>query len=334
MTVVDTARAHQAERADVAAAAVERAFALWSTLEVARLSESFDDGVGDRLFVQVSVAQLTAASSADPFVSLALADQGASTAAVGVTVPRALAGVASDGRDLTSLLYQPVITAKRQIAGGLSPAAAFEVGRAELGMIVGTQVADAGRVADAVATVARPAATGYVRVLSPPSCGRCAVLAGRVYRSNADFLRHPRCDCTSAPAVGGAADAVRTDPKAYFESLSGAEQDRYFTSAGARAIREGADVGQVVNARRGASGLSSAGRLTAAERAALDGPGPRRLGRVDAYGREVFITREGARPGGRGAARSPRLMPESIFEIAGDDRAEAQRLLRQFGYIT
>lgn len=31
---------------------------------------------------------------------------------------------------------------------------------------------------------------------------------------------------------------------------------------------------------------------------------------------------------------SSRVMPESIYQIAGDDREEAIRLLRRFGYIT
>lgn len=158
------------------------------------------------------------------------------------------------------------------------------------------------------------------------------------------------------PAGEDTADDIRTDPRKWFDSLSEAEQNRQFTVAGAQAIRDGANISQVVNARRGAYGLTPAGaRITAAEARALRGGRDRgRLEAVDVYGRQLFITTEGVttrgvagvrlgaketgvkRPsGGRyRSARPPRLMPESIYQIAGDDRAEALRLLKRFGYIT
>lgn len=126
-----------------------------------------------------------------------------------------------------------------------------------------------------------------------------------------------------------------------------------FTKAGAEAIRLGADIGQVVNARRGAAGLAPAGaRLTADEGRALRGG--REAGRLetrDVFGRDLFITTEGTttrgvagvrlgakvdgvKAGGRyRSARAPRLMPESILQIAGRDRDEAVRLLKRFGFI-
>jgi hypothetical protein len=147
---------------------------------------------------------------------------------------------------------------------------------------------------------------------------------------------------------------LRTDPAAYFRSLSAAEQNRVFTNAGAEAVRAGADIGQVVNARRGARGLAPAGaRLTDAEAQMLRGGLVRgRLQSVDVAGQQVFVTTEGTTRRGlagqrlgakqtgtkqQGAryrsARTPRLMPESLMQIAGDDRAELVRLLRRFGYI-
>jgi hypothetical protein len=162
-------------------------------------------------------------------------------------------------------------------------------------------------------------------------------------------------DCVHIPAVENSADDLRTNPKAYFDSLSVEDQGRYFTVSGARAIRDGADIGQVVNARRGASGLSQPGRLTLAEQRMLRGGRERgRLQRVDVYGRQVYVTTEGTtRRGVAGqrlgawsedavkregqryrSARTPRLMPDAVYDLAGDDRAEAARLLRRFGYIT
>lgn len=172
---------------------------------------------------------------------------------------------------------------------------------------------------------------------------------------SANSLIVSNCDCVHVPAREDTADDVRTDPKAYFRSLSVDEQDRVFTKAGAEAIRLGADIGQVVNARRGARGLLTAGaRVTGDEARMLRGGRDRgRLEAVDVYGHLLFITSEGVttrgvagvrlgakqtgekQAGGRyRSAKTPRLMPESILAIAGQDRAEAVRLLRRFGYLT
>lgn len=135
-----------------------------------------------------------------------------------------------------------------------------------------------------------------------------------------------RCDCVHIPAREDTADDLRTDPKRFFDSLGQAEQDRVFTRAGAEAIRLGADIGQVVNARRG---------MTTAT----------------VQGREVLATTEGTTTRSRtgvnlGAADSTqqagdryrratrvRLMPESIIAQAAGNRDEAIRLLRRYGYL-
>lgn len=132
---------------------------------------------------------------------------------------------------------------------------------------------------------------------------------------------------------------MRTDPRKYFDSLTDAEQDRTFTAAGAEAIRLGANPAQVVNARRAAAGLTTAGaRVTGPEARILRGGRTRgRLEAQDVYGRQLLVTSEGVTvhgvAGKRLGARSPRLMPESILKIAGDDREEAIRLLKRFGYV-
>ncbi len=116
--------------------------------------------------------------------------------------------------------------------------------------------------------------------------------------------------------------------------MSTQEQDKVFTKAGARAIRDGADVARVVNARRGAAGLTpaSGGRLTEAEKkAARRGLERGRLQRTRVFGRDHFLTSEAVTK--RGINRKIRLMPESIYEIAGDNRDEAIRLLKVHGYI-
>lgn len=98
-----------------------------------------------------------------------------------------------------------------------------------------------------------------------------------------------------------------------------AEQDRVFGKAGAQAIRDGADIARVVNARRGMT-------------TAADPSGRRRLVRDE---RGLFTTTEATTRRGRlpGQVAGARLMPESIYEIAKGDRDEAIRLLRAHGYI-
>lgn len=356
MALADVARAYYAAQSALAAAVRLAVRALWGEVDVVDLSGSWASRrLGDRLFVAISSGQLAAAGQAPAYVARALVEQRAASSPLGVLLPQAMAGVASDGRDLETLVYEPVIRVKEAIGRGAAPARAMQVGGSSLETIATTQVADAGRAAAAVAMAVEPAVTGWVRMLVPPSCGRCVVLAGRRYRTAeiGGFDRHERCDCVSCPAVEDAADDIRTDPADYFRSLAPADQARYFTVAGAEAIRSGADIGQVVNARRGASGLSQPGRLTDAEQRMLRGGRDRgQLQRVDVYGRQLAITSEGVtvrglagqrlartggtekRPGARNrSAKTPRLMPESVLEAAGDDREERTRLLRRFGYI-
>src|SRR4029078_24859 len=114
--------------------------------------------------------------------------------------PAGFAGRASDGGNLASLLYQPAITALMSIGSGAAVDRALAGGRANLDMIVRTQVADAGRGADQAALTARPQVQGYVRQIVGATCSRCVILAGRFYRWNAGFQRHPRCDCIHVPA--------------------------------------------------------------------------------------------------------------------------------------
>ena len=280
-----------------------------------------------RLTAIVTTFQIVAAKDAAQSSPLMLAEQGIDTDMAGAVVPSALAGVASDGRLLESLLDLTRLPDATEVM--------FD-------RIITTQIQDAARGAGSVAVAATPAVTGYVRMLNPPSCSRCAVLAGREYKWNTGFDRHPGCDCRHVPVDEDTADDLRTDPVAYFRSLPTAEQLReqypdltvamrrdaglfsqedVFTKAGAQAIRDGGNIGQVVNARRGMSKAASG-----------------RLERRNVFGQDIATTTEGMTR--RGSARrsrgkaAVRLMPESIYDIADGDRAEALRLLKVHGYIT
>lgn len=123
--------------------------------------------------------------------------------------------------------------------------------------LVESLVQDAGRAAESVATAVR-ADIWHVRYLSPPSCSRCAVLAGRVYRFSEGFLRHPNCDCVMIPTTVAAPNLVQ-DPA----DLLTKGQITDLSKADTRAIADGADFGQVVNVRSRKAGLKQSGRVLA-----------------------------------------------------------------------
>jgi hypothetical protein len=189
----------------------------------------------------------------------------------------------------------PGIVTLEAIAEGQPLNRAMAAGGALAELAAHTQVADAGRVADLTGMTGR-GSPGFVRMVVGATCSRCIVLAGRWYRWNAGFDRHPKCDCVGIPAAENDID-LRTDPKKVFASMTAVEQDQVFTKAGAQAIRDGADMAKVVNARRGMQ-TAADGRLYTTE----------------------------------AAGRRPRLMPEQIFRDA-KDRDDAVRLLRLHGYI-
>lgn len=236
----------------------------------------------ERIAALIALFQLLAAREAIASVPKMLAEQGISSVLVASPQALALAGWLSNGLAVTDVLPS--------VERGYP-----------LERFVATQVQDAGRNAASVSMTSAPQATGYVRMLNPPSCSRCAVLAGRFYRWNTGFQRHPLCDCRHIPTHEDAAGDLTTDPSAYFNSLSPEQQARIFTKAGAEAIRDGADISRVVNARRG-----------------MD------LGQI--HGNRAWVTTEATKRG------QIRLMPESIYRYA-KDRDDAIRLLKLHGYV-
>lgn len=252
------------------------------------------------LLLLTAAAQLRSARDSAAYVPRVLAETNQADDAVAQVVPRAFAGVAADGRSLNGLLYGAVTSAKSAVGNGANATEALAQGGRWLDMTLGTVVADAGRQAAQVAITATPAVTGYVRMLNPPSCPLCAILAGRFYRYSSGFARHPGCDCVSIPASENIAGDLRTDP----DALLDAGQVRGLTQAETAALADGADFAQVVNARRGA--------LT------------------DASGRRV--TTESTTRRGVFRGQGPRLTPEQIYRDARD-RADAIRLLERFGYL-
>lgn len=223
--------------------------------------------------------QRAAAMDAALSIGQMLDEQGITAPLEGRVNTDRLGGVASDGRPLGSLLEQ----------------AHDDAGFA---LIVATQLQDAARVAAGLSITGRPGVAGYVRMLNPPSCSRCALLAGKWFGWNTGFARHPLCDCRHIPASEDTTD-LRTDPRKAFE----AGQIKGLTRAETKALTDGANYGQVINARRSVY--------------------------MDPAGRK--FTRESTTR--RGIAPVIRPTPETIYKTFGDDRAAAIRALQKFAYL-
>jgi hypothetical protein len=215
------------------------------------------------LLALVTASQRAVAGQADDYVAGVLAAQGIELNTAGRVNPLALSGVASDGRSLSGLLTAPAIITKRAISQGVTIDQALLTGGLSLDLILKTQIADAGRVADGIATAAQPR-MGYVRVVSPPSCPRCAILAGRWYRFSSGFQRHPGCDCTHLPAPESGSGELVATPRQLLEE----GQIRGLSQADTKAILDGADMNRVVNSRRGMSSAARPRTLRRAQREA------------------------------------------------------------------
>lgn len=250
-----------------------------------------------QMLALVAAAQAQAARAGLDYVSQALRETDQDVAPQARPQADAFVGTASDGRQIDSLLYGGVTHAKRAVDAGAGVAEALVAGQRFLDMAVLTQVADTARSAAGVAITVRPQ-IGWVRMVNPPCCSRCAVLAGRWYRWSTGFQRHPRCDCRHIPSREDRADDFTTDPQQLVDrglvnDLTKAERD---------ALAEGADFTQVVNARRGRKGMTTSEGIT-------------RAGRLR--------QQTGLRV---------RLTPEGIYRQA-ENRDDAIRLLQLHGYV-
>ena len=223
-------------------------------------------------------------------------------------VPAAFGGLASDGRPLASLMTGAAVAANTASARADIPqqravmdAEAERAAHSWLMMVARTQVADAGRAA------VRSSMAAYdmsgVRLANPPCCGRCAILAGRVFHWQAGFQRHPGCDCTMQPVRGNYIAEGDDIPLDQIRGLSKADR---------QAVEMGADLQRVVNAQRG-------------------------MYSAEVYGKRVKATFDSTKHKDslfpvRDNTRTVRLRPESILRYA-TDQPDAVRLLTKYGYI-
>lgn len=294
-TPTEVAEAHYASqlRQEEAASLILRR--LWRRMDADDLDGSWARIVR-RLTLTVGSAQLGAARAGAVYVPLALGAAGADPVADGEPDPSRWAGIASDGRALDSLLYASVVHVRQRFGAGELPREALQAGGKWLEGLARTQIADAARGSAGVAIAARPR-VGYVRMVSAPCCQRCAVLAGKTFKWNTGFLRHKRCRCRHVPVE-------RDHPSGYKSDIT-ADDVRDLTEAQRKAIADGADLNQTINAHR--KGRRSSDGMTTSE----------------------GTTRRGL-AGQRGATQ--RLTPEAIYRVSAT-REEAVVRLKANGYL-
>ena len=311
-------------------AAVSAALRLWK-----RMGNDFDASfiqIAPQLIDVMNTAQLRISQNAQAYIPEILDATGQSAAnKPRLTIPEStFVGTAGNGLATESLAYGAVTRAKTAVGKGATAPQALAQGGQFMALSMGTMLSDTRRGMEGFETYSRPV-SGFVRQLTPPSCGRCVVLAGKWYRKNAGFARHNGCDCISIPASENVGGDITTDPQEYLSSLDEKGLSKALGSqANAKAYSEyGADPFQIVNSHRAG------------------------IGKAQQYGRNIKYTTEGMTKRGlaykqmrnvRALSRGPtayetgrrvnarRLMPESILGLKLSQERTAS-MLRDFGWL-
>jgi hypothetical protein len=291
------ARRHHARQASIAAAAVT------AIANLLRRKRPWAETL--RTLASYQLASATAASR-----QIATWSDGSDTPLVD---PNAFAGVSSGGFAISEPL---IATIDNVVPAPVQPLPApwWDDANAfmdQVQRLIESEVQDAGRSAAHAELVARPDWQNYVRMLVLPSCKRCVILAGRIYRDLDGFERHPTCDCVHVP-VQSWRDAQRKGLVTTFDEAFAKGQVRGLSAADEQAIRDGANPTTVVNASQG-------------------------LVTTELFGHKVKATSYGTTKRSAWRKQNPsrlvRLRPESIYKFA-TGREDALRLLRLYGYLT
>lgn len=291
---------------------------------------------------EVVMAQLEASLLADWSVDEALAAQGSARSPDYTLEIGAFASTDGQGRPVIGQAYASTGMVGEAVAGAIAAGGSGGVALAEAWPMVAislakatqTIVSDTARSVKSASMLARD--VGWIRVLTPPSCPRCAVLAGKFHRNpTADFDRHPGCDCTQMPYDYDEKhpdfQGLFYDPKEYFDTMPESQQDKWLGKANAQAVRDGADFNQVVNARRGMSTVKD----RFGQRTVVTTEGTAKKGWAAQYLRENYQSKLEKQPGSRYRRMDrPRLMPEEIYRMAKGDRDIAMNLLHKNGFYT
>ncbi|WP_158885063.1 hypothetical protein [Amycolatopsis anabasis] len=274
------------------------------------------------LVAAITEGQADAAALAPRYIAATLAAAGAVSNPLGELVARGFAGRAANGLSLARLVDFAFSLYRRAIGLGMPPSEARAAGLARALLYTSTEVADAGRLAVQVGSVLEPEIAGHERIVHLPACGRCTQLAGRLYRNSTGFLRHPRCDCSMKPVTREQWRTQRpgNNPRALFTAMTPEQQEKAFGKGGAAAIRAGADLSRVVNARRKGAVYVAGGHEYTREAITSRGVG-RQLGDLKKRPGRRYRTSGVARP-----------TPAQLVNSTRDE-PELTEQLRRFGYL-
>lgn len=303
MALPKAAVAHYQQQQIIVAAAALDAGTLWDSV-----GDDFDQGyaaIAPDLFATVAAAQKRAATSGVEDFPVILDEQGIDATQLDRINPDRFAGGTPDSRPLEGLLQGSVYHAKDAVLAGGTVAEALKDSRTWLQRTVMDAVRDADRQAMQGSLATTKVRTTWTRMLNPPSCKFCAMLAGKVYRWNQGFQAHRSCDCRHVPTNETIGGDLTTDPYAYFRSLDKQQQDKIFGKNDAQALRDGGDIYRIVNTRF--RGLSDD---------ALKNNGSRR----------GWQSRKWDSPS--------KMTVDAVYKAAGNDRELARKLLEENGYIT
>lgn len=241
-------------------------------------------------------------------------------------------GVNGNGMPTWHTLADAAIKAKQAVSEGQHTTIALQ--RAGVTLVVRSRTALADTYRGAAESTARAIRydCGYVRALNPPSCGRCVLLAGQPC-GRTPFERHPQCDCIAEWTPNGIDRSMLASPGEYLDSLDDQQLASVLGSrANARAYRDGADLNQLINAYRRKGAVGVAQQYGRAVKYTTEGT--TRRGSAAWRMRRAGYAKEYLKNGGRYMKLDrPRLMPETIYQIAGNNRERALTMLRDYGWI-
>jgi hypothetical protein len=301
------AAAYNASLIEQSASVAQELLALWAAMKVANLDASWVK-VKPQALATVVKAQLIGAAAAYGYHVRLLAAAGLKPQGPQIR-PIGFAGSSTGALDLATVVDFAPIRTKQAIARGLPTDQALQSGFAQLSTVAESELQEASRGVMDVALNTEPQYRGYLRTPNPGACGRCLILAGKFYRSDADFARHPGCRCSSRPLLKSEGQVETASARELFDGMTKEQQDKAFGIDGAEAIRAGADPSSTENAKAGMTSAGSTFTRAGLSKRSLSG---RRLA---------------------AAGKTQRLSPAGCRKQANGDPDAYRAALRENGFI-
>lgn len=295
MRTLEAANSYYLEQQTISVSTALAVKSLWSGM-----TDDFDKSwlsVGPAVLETVELGRAAAVARSVGYTDAVLAETAQKAPAAGELNRARFLESAPNGQPMSDVVSGSVVQAKVAVKSGLPVQEALGQAERWLTGVVLTALADTSRSVVGADIARRPTLTGYVRMLNPPSCSRCIILAGKFFRWNEGFQRHPRCDCKHIPAKDAdwaKAEGFISDPYEAFNALSKSEQERVFGRIESRAIRDGADIYRIENTKlRGLGTAKGAAKFGTPTKLTIDDiyrTAGNRKNAIAAMEREGYIT--------------------------------------------